>query len=160
MLGFQDDKNRPSRVRPGRMEVYAMKIMAIDYGDARTGIALSDATGSIVGTTLVIPSYNREKTAETIKRLIAEHEVKDLVMGYPKNMDGTEGPRAALYREFAAQLQAATGLEPVLWDERRTTVDAHRILSDNNRRGKKRKEAVDAVAASLILEGYLAFRNR
>ena len=137
-----------------------MKIMAIDYGDARTGIALSDATGSIVGTTLVIPSYNREKTGETIKRLIAEHEVKELVMGYPKNMDGTEGPRAALYREFAAQLQAATGLEPVLWDERRTTVDAHRILSDNNRRGKKRKEAVDAVAASLILEGYLAFRNR
>lgn len=137
-----------------------MKIMAIDYGDARTGIAISDATGSIAGTTLVIPSYNREKTAEAIKKLIAEHGVKELVMGFPKNMDGTEGPRAALYREFAALLQAVTGLEPILWDERRTTVDAHRILSDNNRRGKKRKETVDAVAASLILEGYLAFRNR
>ena len=81
-------------------------------------------------------------------------------MGFPKNMDGTEGPRAALYREFAGLLQEATGLEPVLWDERRTTVDAHRILSDNNRHGKKRKATVDAVAASLILEGYLAFRRR
>ena len=149
-----------SRTRLGQTEVYTMKIMAIDYGDARTGIAISDATGSIAGTTLVIPSYNREKTAETIKRLIAEHGVKELVMGFPKNMDGTEGARAALYREFAALLQAVTGLEPILWDERRTTVDAHRILSDNNRRGKKRKEIVDAVAASLILEGYLAFRNR
>ena len=80
-------------------------------------------------------------------------------MGFPKNMDGTEGPRAALYKEFAALLERQTGLKPVLWDERRTTVDAHRILSQNNVRGKKRKNTVDAVAASLILEGYLAFRK-
>ena len=137
-----------------------MRIMAIDYGDARTGVAISDLTGSIVGTTLVVPSYNREKTLVQLKELVEQHGVTELVMGFPKNMDGTEGPRAALYREFAGLLQEATGLEPVLWDERRTTVDAHRILSDNNRNGKKRKATVDAVAASLILEGYLAFRRR
>lgn len=137
-----------------------MRIMAIDYGDARTGVAISDLTGSIVGTTLVVPSYNREKTLAQLKELVEQHGVTELVMGFPKNMDGTEGPRAALYREFAGLLQEATGLEPVLWDERRTTVDAHRILSDNNRHGKKRKVTVDAVAASLILEGYLAFRRR
>lgn len=137
-----------------------MRIMAIDYGDARTGVAISDLTGSIVGTTLVVPSYNREKTLVQLKELVEQHGVTELVMGFPKNMDGTEGPRAALYREFAGLLQEATGLEPVLWDERRTTVDAHRILSDNNRHGKKRKATVDAVAASLILEGYLAFRRR
>ena len=136
-----------------------MRIMAIDYGDARTGVAISDLTGSIVGTTLVVPSYNREKTLSQLKELVEQHGVTELVMGFPKNMDGTEGPRAALYREFAGLLQEATGLEPVLWDERRTTVDAHRILSDNNRHGKKRKVTVDAVAASLILEGYLAFRR-
>ena len=137
-----------------------MRIMAIDYGDARTGIAISDATGSIVSTALVIPSYQREKTAEQIRELAAQHGVDTLVMGFPRNMDGTEGPRAVLYREFAALLASVTGMEPVLWDERRTTVDAHRILSDNNRRGRKRKETVDAVAASLILEGYLAFCRR
>ena len=137
-----------------------MRIMAIDYGDARTGVAISDLTGSIVGTTLVVPSYSREKTLSQLKELVEQHGVTELVMGFPKNMDGTEGPRAALYREFAGLLQEATGLEPVLWDERRTTVDAYRILSDNNRHGKKRKVTVDAVAASLILEGYLAFRRR
>ena len=137
-----------------------MRIMAIDYGDARTGVAISDLTGSIVGTTLVVPSYSREKTLSQLKELVEQHGVTELVMGVPKNMDGTEGPRAALYREFAGLLQEATGLEPVLWDERRTTVDAHRILSDNSRHGKKRKATVDAVAASLILEGYLAFRRR
>ncbi len=137
-----------------------MKVMAIDYGDARTGIAVSDPTGSIVGTALVIPSYDREKTARQIAELVEQHGVEILVMGFPRNMDGTEGPRAALYRDFAALLREAAGLEPVLWDERRTTVDAHRILSENNRRGKKRKQTVDAVAASLILEGYLAFLRR
>lgn len=81
-------------------------------------------------------------------------------MGFPRNMDGTEGPRAALYREMAGTIQAACGMEVVLWDERRTTVEAHQILSDCNYHGKKRKNTVDAVAASLILEGYLAFLSR
>ncbi len=137
-----------------------MHIMAIDYGDARTGIAISDPFGMMAGFTTVIHAYTPEKTAAQIQTLIQQHQVEELVMGYPKNMDGTEGPRAALYRDFAALLEQMTGLKPVLWDERRTTVDAHRILSENNVRGKKRKNTVDAVAAALILEGYLNYRNR
>lgn len=135
-----------------------MKVMAIDYGDARTGIAISDALGMLAGFTTVIHAYTPEKTAQAILDLVRQHGVGELVMGYPKNMDGSEGPRAALYRQFAQLLEQTTGMKPVLWDERRTTVDAHRILSQNNVRGKKRKNTVDAVAASLILEGYLAFR--
>ena len=81
-------------------------------------------------------------------------------MGLPKNMDGTEGPRAEVCRAFAEQLKEATGLPVAMWDERRTTVEAHNILSEHNYHGKKRKNTVDAVAASLILEGYLAFRGR
>ena len=137
-----------------------MKIMAIDYGDARTGIAISDALGMLTGFTTVIHAYTQDKVAAAVLDLIKQHQVTELVMGFPRNMDGSEGPRAALYQEFAAKLEDVTGMKPVLWDERRTTVDAHRILSQNNVRGKKRKNTVDAVAASLILEGYLAFRGR
>ena len=134
-----------------------MRVLAIDYGDARTGIAVSDAMGMIVGQTTVIHSYNAEKTAQEIARLVQQTGAERLVMGFPRNMDGTEGPRAALYREFAKRVEAACGKEVVLWDERRTTIEAHQILSENNYHGKKRKNAVDAVAASLILEGYLAY---
>lgn len=136
-----------------------MKIMAIDYGDARTGIAVSDPLGMMAGFTTVIHAYTPEKTVTALQALIAQHKPDELVMGFPKNMDGSEGPRAQLYRDFAALVEQTTGMKPVLWDERRTTVDAHRILSQNNVRGKKRKETVDAVAAALILEGYLAFRK-
>lgn len=131
------------------------KIMAIDYGDARTGIAISDLLCTIVGSTTVIHSRNPEKTAAEIARLAKENDVGQLVMGFPKNMDGTEGPRAALYKEFAAQVEAVTGLPVTLWDERRTTVEAHNILSAHNYHGKKRKNTVDAVAAALILEVFL-----
>ena len=137
-----------------------MKIMAIDYGDARTGVAVSDALGWMTGQTAVIHSWKPEKTAQEVARIFRESGAERLVMGFPRNMDGTEGPRAALYREMAATIQAACGMEVVLWDERRTTVEAHQILSDCNYHGKKRKNTVDAVAASLILEGYLAFLSR
>lgn len=136
------------------------RVMAIDYGDARTGIAISDLLCSIVGSTTVIHSHNPEKTAEEIRRLAEENDVGELVMGFPRNMDGTEGPRAELYREFAGKVEQVTGLPVRLWDERRTTIEAHQILSDHNYHGKKRKNTVDAVAASLILEGYLTFRSR
>ena len=134
-----------------------MKVLAIDYGDARTGIAISDYTGLLVGTTDVIHSRKPDVTAREIARLAREHGAQRLVMGFPRNMDGTEGPRAALYRDFAAQVEAEAGMPVVLWDERRTTVEAHQILSDCNYHGKKRKNTVDAVAASLILEGYLSY---
>lgn len=137
-----------------------MKVMAIDFGDARTGIAISDLLCSIVGSTTVIHSRNREKTLEEICRLVKENDVQEIAVGLPKNMDGTEGTRAELCREFAGQVEQVTGLSVRLWDERRTTVEAHNILSQHNYHGKKRKDTVDAVAASLILECYLAFRKR
>lgn len=137
-----------------------MRIMGIDYGDARTGIAISDLLCSIVGSTQVIHSRNMEKTLQEVQRLVLEHGVGEIVMGLPKNMDGTEGLRAELCRVFAQKVEEATGKPVKLWDERRTTVEAHNILSAHNYHGKKRKNTVDAVAASLILEGYLAFRGR
>lgn len=137
-----------------------MKIMGIDYGDARTGVAISDLLCSIVGTTAVVPSRNKEKAIADIVRMARENQVGEIVVGLPKNMDGTEGVRAQLCREFAQLLREDTGLPVAMWDERRTTVEAHNILSTHNYHGKKRKETVDAVAASLILEGYLAFRKK
>ncbi len=137
-----------------------MRVLAIDYGDARTGVAVSDALGMIVGQTTVIHSRNPQKTAQEIARLVKECGAERLVMGFPRNMDGSEGPRAALYREFAALVERECQMPVVLWDERRTTVEAHNILSDCNYHGKKRKNTVDAVAASLILEGYLSFLSR
>ena len=131
------------------------KIMGIDYGDARTGVALSDLLCSIVGSTTVVPSRNREKAIADIVRIAKDNQVGTIVVGLPRNMDGAEGPRAQLCREFADMLGQAAGLPVVMWDERRTTVEAHNILSQHNYHGKKRKDTVDAVAASLILEGYL-----
>ncbi len=136
------------------------RIMGVDFGDARTGIAVSDLLCTLVGTTTVIHSRNKEKNIAQICTMVKESDVGEIVVGLPKNMDGSEGPRAELCREFAAALETATGLPVHLWDERRTTVEAHNILSQHNYHGKKRKDTVDAVAASLILEGYLAFRGR
>lgn len=131
------------------------RIMGIDYGDARTGVAMSDLMCTLVGSTAVVPSRNREKAIADIVRMAREQEVGRIVVGLPRNMDGSEGPRAELCREFARLLGETTGLEIVMWDERRTTVEAHNILSQHNYHGQKRKNTVDAVAASLILEGYL-----
>ena len=136
------------------------KIMGIDYGDARTGVALSDLLCSLVGSTTVVPSRNREKAVADIVRIAKENQVGTIVVGLPRNMDGSEGPRAQLCREFGDLVKAATGLPVVMWDERRTTVEAHNILSQHNYHGQKRKNTVDAVAASLILEGYLNSRGR
>lgn len=137
-----------------------MKVMGVDYGDARTGVAVSDLLCSIVGSTTVIHSRNVEKTLSELCRIVQEQSVGEIVVGLPKNMDGTEGPRAQLCREFAERLSDMTDLPVQLWDERRTTVEAHNILSQHNYHGKKRKDTVDAVAASLILEGYLAYRKK
>ena len=132
-----------------------MKIMAIDYGDAHTGIAISDATGTLAGFSTVINSRRAETVAQEICALIPQHGVTELVLGYPKNMDGTVGPRAEKAAAFGQTLRQLTGLPVTLWDERRTTVDAHNILFNNGKNAKQRKKVVDAVAASLMLEGYL-----
>ena len=136
-----------------------MRIMAIDYGDAHTGVAISDPTGFMAGTTTPIHSRKAEVVLEELCKIVEQYQVEELVMGFPRNMDGSEGPRADLYREFADKVEEATGLKPVLWDERRTTIDAHRILFESGQNAKKRKKTVDAVAAALILEGYLTFKK-
>ena len=132
-----------------------MRIMAIDYGDARTGVAISDPTGLLAGYTEVIHSRKGEQVCARLAELVEQYQVEELVMGFPRNMDGTEGPRAELYRAFAGAVAEATGLTPVLWDERRTTIEAHDILHASGKRMKNHKKTVDAVAATLILEGYL-----
>ena len=136
-----------------------MRIMAIDYGDARTGVALSDPTGLLAGQTFLIKSRKAPVVLEELAALARKQGAEELVMGYPRNMDGTLGPRAEKYAAFAKELEAATGLPVVLWDERRTTVDAHRILGEQGIRAKQRKDKVDAVAAALILEGYLDWKR-
>ena len=137
-----------------------MKIMAIDYGDAHTGVAISDRTGTLCGFSAVVNAYRQEALTERLQALIAEHEVTELVLGHPVNMDGTRGSRAEKAEAFADTLRAATGLSVTLWDERRTTVDAHNILANNGKRARERKKTVDAVAAALILEGYLTYKKR
>lgn len=140
-----------------RRAVNQMKVMAVDYGDARTGIAISDILGMLAGETLVIKAWNQDKVAQEITELAKSRNVERIVLGHPLNMDGSLGPRAEKSEALAEALRISTGLEVALWDERRTTIDAHRILSENDRHGKKRKETIDAVAASLILDSYLGF---
>lgn len=132
-----------------------MKIMAIDYGDAHTGIAISDLTCTLAGFSTVINARRQEQVVAAVEGLIAEHSVTELVLGYPKNMDGTLGPRAEKCAALAEVLREVTSLPVTLWDERRSTVEAHAILFQNGKNGKQRKKVVDAVAASLMLEGYL-----
>ncbi len=132
-----------------------MRIMAIDYGDARTGVAVSDPTGLLAGFTTVIQSHRPECVADQLAALAKAHGAEELVMGFPRNMDGSEGPRAELYRTFAALVEERTGLPVTLWDERRTTIEAHAILHESGKKMKAHKKNVDAVAATLILEGYL-----
>lgn len=132
-----------------------MKIMAIDYGDAHTGIAISDFTCTLAGFSTVINSRKQEQVVSEIQKIIAEHGVTELVLGYPKNMDGTLGPRAEKCEALCEVLREVTSLPVTLWDERRSTVEAHAILFNNGKNGKQRKKVVDAVAASLMLEGYL-----
>ena len=131
------------------------RIIAIDYGDARTGVAVSDLTGTLAGEALTIQEWNAEKLAQRLAFFARERDAEKFVLGLPKNMDGTEGPRAEKSRMVAQRLTDATGREVVLWDERRSSIEAHGILRANGRKEKKHRQTVDAVAASLILEGYL-----
>ena len=136
-----------------------MRIMAIDYGDAHTGAAISDLTGLLAGYTEVIHTRKEAEVVRRLGELIAEYGVTELVLGYPRNMDGTLGPRAEKAEALSHVLEDAFGLPVRLWDERRTTIDAHNILASAGKNAKKRKKTVDAVAAALILEGYLTFRR-
>ena len=136
-----------------------MRIMAIDYGDAHTGIAVSDPTGLLAGFTTVVTAYRPEAVAQRVAELAREHRAEELVLVHPVNMDGSLGPRSEKAKVMQALLAEATGLPVVLWDERRTTIDAHHILYQSGKNAKQRKKVVDAVAATLILEGYLTYKK-
>ena len=136
-----------------------MRIMAIDYGDAHTGIAVSDPTGLLAGFTTVVTAYRPEAVAQRVAELAREHGAEELVLGHPVNMDGSLGPRSEKAKAMQALLEEATGLPVVLWDERRTTIDAHHILYQSGKNAKQRKKVLDAVAATLILEGYLTYKK-
>jgi len=133
-----------------------MRVMSIDYGDVRTGIAVSDETGLIAGEAWVMNEKNQTVAARAIVTEATARGVGALVVGYPKNMNGTVGPRAEKSEQFAELIRSMCDIEVILWDERMTTKSAHRILTDTGRHGKKRKNTIDAVAASLILESYLS----
>lgn len=132
-----------------------MRVMAVDLGDARTGVAFSDLTATLCGEAFTVEEWNVERLAE---RLVCEAEargVNTIVLGLPRNMDGSEGIRAEKSRAFAALLAEKTDLPIRLWDERRSSIEAHAILHATGKRERKHRKTVDAVAASLILEGYL-----
>ena len=136
-----------------------MRVCAIDYGDARTGVAVSDPTGLLAGYTEVIRAYRPQDVAARVAEIAREYGAGRLVLGKPVNMNGASGPRVEKAEAFAALLRDVTGLPVTLWDERLTTVDAHKILRANGKSGKKRKGVVDAVAAALILESYLSWER-
>jgi len=132
-----------------------MRVMAIDYGDARIGLAFSDLTASLCGEAFTITEYSMDRALERIAEEAKAREVSKIVLGLPKNMDGSEGARAEISRDFAGRLEAATGLCVALWDERLTSVSAHAVLHANGRKMKDHRKKVDAVAASIILESFL-----
>ena len=137
-----------------------MRIMAIDYGDARIGLAVSDLLGMLCGEAWTMEEWNMERAARRISEEAGKRDVERLILGLPKNMDGSEGPRAEKSRQFKALLERESGLPVTLWDERRSTIEAHAILHAGGKKEKKHRRNVDAVAASLILEGYLGSVNR
>lgn len=136
-----------------------MKILAVDYGDARTGLAICDAGEMLASPVGVIHSHRMDEVVQKAAEAAREQRAERIVVGNPINMNGTRGPRSEFCQEFAAKLGEASGLPVVLWDERSTTVTAISYLNATDTRGKKRKAVVDAVAATIILESYLAWRK-
>lgn len=137
------------------------KLLGVDYGDVRTGLALSDAAGWMAHGAGTLTSRNREKTAEAIAAFATEHGVEKIVVGNPINMNGSCGPRSEAAAALADRLRELTGLPVVLFDERCTTMLAHKILNETNVRGQKRKNTVDTLSAEIILQNYMDFcQNR
>ncbi|MBQ7115873.1 MAG: Holliday junction resolvase RuvX [Clostridia bacterium] len=136
-----------------------MVILSVDYGDKRTGIAACDKLEMLASPVCVITEWNQSVLAQKIVDIAKDKKAEQIVVGLPKNMDGSKGFRADACEELGSALKALTDIPIVFWDERLTTVSAHRILSDNNVRGKKRKNVVDAVAADIILQDYIDSRK-
>lgn len=137
-----------------------MKVMAIDLGDVRTGVALSDVTGFLAGRSVTITQRDHSKLLEELLGIIEAEKPGEIVLGLPINMDGSEGPRAEKSRVFGARLEQASGLPVKYMDERGTSVTANCILSDAGKKRGKQRARVDAVAAAIILQSYLDSRPR
>ena len=136
-----------------------MIILSVDYGDKRTGIAVCDKFEMLASPVCVITEWNIDSLVNKIIDVAKEKRAEEIVVGLPKNMDGSEGFRADACKELGEKLKNLTEIPVNFWDERLTTVSAHKILSENNVRGKKRKAVVDAVAADIILQDYIDFRK-
>lgn len=136
-----------------------MKIMAVDFGDSRTGLAMCDKSEFLASPAGVIEEKNFDRCLEKTAAAAVENNAEMIVVGHPKNMNGTIGERAEKCALFAQKLGEMTNIPVTLWDERNTTVSAHYYLNQTNTRGKKRKAVVDAVAATIILESYIQFRK-
>ena len=136
-----------------------MKILAVDFGDARTGIAVCDKHEMLASPVCVVFERKADECAKKVAKIISEQKADEIIIGLPLNMDGTKGDRAKLCEDFSSTLSKLTDIPIKMWDERQTTVLAHNYLNQTNTRGKKRKEIVDAVAAVIILENYLEYRK-
>ncbi len=137
-----------------------MKIMAVDYGDVRTGLAVCDRTEFLASPIGTVEERNAQILCMKIAHLAEQYEVGEIVVGFPKNMNGSVGPRAQKCEAFANMLADIANVPVNLWDERSSTVSAHNYLNETNVRGKKRKDVVDQVAATIILENYLDYRRK
>lgn len=135
-----------------------MKIMAVDYGDSHTGLALSDITETLASPIGVIDDRRINVCAEKVAAKAAEHGAELIVVGNPLNMNNSAGPRSELCKSFAELLRKLVEVPVMMWDERSSTVTAHHMMNEVNRRGKKRRAVIDSVAAAVILENYLAWR--
>lgn len=136
-----------------------MIILGVDLGKARTGVSVCDKSEMLASPVEVVKEHNRERLLQRVAALAAERKAELIVVGLPRNMDGSEGESAQNARVFGEEIGALTGLPVDFSDERGTTVTAHGFLNETNTRGKKRKETVDAVAATIILQNYLDFRR-
>lgn len=134
-----------------------MIIMAVDLGLARTGVALCDNAQTLAFPRTVIAEHNKQRLVEKLCVIAKEENAEQIVVGYPRNVDGSAGSRAEVCAEIANMIGEASGIRTVLRDERYTTVSAHIALNSADVRGKKRKAAVDAVAATIILQDYLDY---
>ncbi len=130
-------------------------ILGIDFGDSRTGFAISDALGLTASTYETFKEKNMKNVAIRAVELAKELNAEKIVLGYPKNMNGTIGDRGKKSKKLAAEITALFDISVILWDERLTTVSAHNLMNETNIRGKKRKDSVDKIAAAFILQSYL-----
>lgn len=137
-----------------------MRRLGLDYGDKRIGVALSDELGITAQGLEVISRRSDEQDLQRIEQLVQEHEVGEIIVGLPKNMDGSIGPRGEICMAFAEELRSRLGITVQLWDERLSTVSAERALLEADVSRKKRKQVIDKMAAMIILQNYLEWTNK